>query len=118
MPRRHVPDGGVRNEIFAAADVQEAPRRYRIVLLADAQRRLEFAAKDLGIAVGGQAHGLRSIVVREAKMTAHHLPQEAERVRIVEGFDGQDTRANGLRQRSASYLADPVDGEDGRAIEA
>src|SRR5712671_3336203 len=29
MPRRHVPDGGARNEIFAAADVQEAPRRHR-----------------------------------------------------------------------------------------
>ncbi len=51
-------------------------------------------------------------------MTADHLPQEAERVRIVEGFDGLDTRTNGLRQRRAGYLADPVDGENGRAIEA
>jgi hypothetical protein len=51
-------------------------------------------------------------------MSAHHLPQEAERVRIVEGFDGLDTRTSGLRQQRAGDLADAVDGEDGRAIEA
>ena len=74
--------------------------------------------EDFGIAVGREAHDLRSIVVREAKMTADHLPQEAERVRIIDVFDGLDTRPNGLRQRRAGYLADSVDGEDGRAIEA
>src|SRR5882757_8767132 len=93
-------------------------RGYRIVLLADAQRRLKFATEDRGIAVGRQAHDLRCIVVREAEMSTHHLPQEAERVRIVERFDGLDTRTSGLRQQRAGYLADPVDGEDGRAIEA
>src|SRR5258705_10276111 len=92
-------------------------RGYRIVLLADAQCRMKFAAEDLGIAVGRQAHDLRSIIVREAKMTAHHLPQEAERVRIIECFDGLDTRTNSLRQRRDGYLADPVDGEDGLALE-
>jgi hypothetical protein len=51
-------------------------------------------------------------------MRTHHLPQEAERVRIVERLDLLDTGANGLRQRRAGDLADPVDGEDGRAIEA
>ena len=56
--------------------------------------------------------------MREAKITAEHLPQEAKRMRIVECFDGLDTRTDGLRQGGAGRLADAVDGEDGRAIEA
>jgi len=91
---------------------------YRIVFLADAQGLPEVAAKHLGIAVGGQAHHLGGVIEREAEVGAHHLPQESDRVRIVEGFDRLDTRAGGLRQRRAGDLADPVDGEDGRAIEA
>ncbi len=39
-------------------------------------------------------------------------------MRILECFDGLDTRTDGLRQRGAGRLADSVDGEDGRAIEA
>ena len=37
-------------------------RVYRIILLADAHDRLECATEDLGIAVGCQAHDLRSVV--------------------------------------------------------
>ena len=40
-------------------------------------------------------------------MTAYHLPQEAEGVRIVEGFELLDTRANRLRQRIAGNLPIP-----------
>ena len=39
-------------------------------------------------------------------------------MRILEGFDGLDARADAFRQRGAGRLADAVDGEDGRAIEA
>src|SRR6266566_3771387 len=39
-------------------------------------------------------------------------------MRILERFDGLDTRPDTLRQRGAGRLADSVDGEDGRAIEA
>jgi hypothetical protein len=39
-------------------------------------------------------------------------------MRIVECFDGLDPLALGLRERRAGRLADAVDGEDGRAIEA
>src|SRR5579863_4415426 len=38
-------------------------------------------------------------------------------MRVLEGFNGLDPRANALRQRGAGRLADPVDGEDGCAIE-
>src|SRR5689334_3189533 len=74
--------------------------------------------EDLGIAVSRQAHDFRSVVVREAKIPGEHLPQEADRMRILECFDGLNTRTDGLRQRGASGLADSIDGEDGRAIEA
>jgi hypothetical protein len=93
-------------------------RRYCIVLLADAQDRLELTAEDLGIAIGCQAHDLRGVVVREAEITAEHLPQESERIGIVERIDGPDMLTLGLQQRRARHLADPVDAENGRAIEA
>src|ERR1700746_1110862 len=71
-------------------------RVYRKILLAHAHDRLEFATEDLGIAVGCQAHELRGVVAREAKMTADHLPYEAKRVRKVECFDRLDMRTDGL----------------------
>src|SRR4029453_5229646 len=74
--------------------------------------------EDLGIAVSRQAHDFRSVVVREAKITGEQLPQEADRMRILERLDGLDTRTDGFRKRGAGRLAHSVDGEDGRAIEA
>ena len=90
----------------------------RIVLLADTNDLLELAAEGFGVAVGGQAHDLRGVIAREAEIAAHDLPQEAERVRIVEGFDRRNPRALGLCELGAGRLADAVDVEDGRAIEA
>src|SRR5438105_3972342 len=76
-------------------------RRDRIVLLADAQDRFKLAAEDLGIAIGRQAHDLRGIVVREAEIAAEHLPQESERIGIVECIDGLDMLAFSLQERRA-----------------
>jgi len=89
-----------------------------IILLADANDRLELAAEDLGIAVSCQAHNLRGIVGLEAEIPADHLPDEAERVREFECFELLDTLTGALRQRRAGRFADAVDGEDRRAIEA
>src|SRR5258708_30828062 len=91
---------------------------YRIILLADVHDRLESATEDLGIAVGCQAHELRGVVGREAKITADDLPYEANRVRIVECFDRLYARTDGLRQGRAGRLADAVDDADRRAIES
>src|SRR5207248_4765647 len=93
-------------------------RVHCIILLADADDRLEFATEDLGIAVGCQTHELRGVVGGEAKITADDLPYEAKRVRIVEGFDRLYVRAVALRQGRGGRLAQAVDDEDGRAIEA
>ncbi len=72
----------------------------------------------LRIAVGGEAHDLRGVIMREAEIAAEHLPDEADRMRILEGLDGLDPGADGFRQRGAGGLADAVDGEDRRAFEA
>src|SRR5450755_1992933 len=93
-------------------------RVYRIILLADVYHLLELATEGLRIAVGCEAHELRGVVHFEAKITADHLPREADRVRKLECFDRMDLPADGLRQRRAGRLADAVDGEDRRAIEA
>src|SRR6266404_3380656 len=93
-------------------------RVYRIILLADADDRLEFATEDLGIAVGCQAHELRGVVGREANIIADDLPYKAKRVRIVECFDRLYVHADGFRQGRTGHLAEAVDDEDGRAIEA
>ena len=89
-----------------------------IVLLADVYDLLECGPEDLGIAVGRQAHELRGVVGRKAEMTADGLPYKAKRVRIVKGFDRLYFRADGLPQGRAGRLADAVDDEDGRVIEA
>ena len=51
-------------------------------------------------------------------MGADYLPQEADRVRMVECFERLDPCANGRSKRRTGRLAEAVDGEDGRAIEA
>src|SRR5258707_713248 len=114
---------GVRPADLTAARISrrlkaDRLRVYRIILLADVHDRPECATEDLGIAVGCQAHELRGVVGREAKITADDLPYEAKRVRIVECFDRLYVRTDGLGQGRAGRLADAVDDEDGRAIEA
>src|SRR5258708_14742375 len=70
-------------------------RVYRIILLADVHDRLECATEDLGSAVGCQAHELRGVVGRQAKIPPDHLPYEAKRRRIVECFDQLYVRTDG-----------------------
>src|SRR5580658_4484553 len=94
------------------------PLGYAVVRLVGAQDRLKLPTEDLGIAVSRQAHDFRSVVVREAKKRAEHFPQEADRMRILECFDRLDAATYSLCQRGAGRLAETVDGEDGRAIEA
>src|SRR6476646_1975638 len=77
-------------------------RVYRIILLADGHDRLERATEDLGIAVGCQAHELRGVVGREAKITADDLPDEPKRMRIVEYFNRLYARTDGLRRVEAA----------------
>ena len=93
-------------------------RVHGIILLADVNDRLEFATEDFGIAIGCQAHELRGVVGRKAKITADDFPYEAKRVRIVECFDRLYVRTGALRQGRGGGLAQAVDDEDGRAIEA
>src|SRR5260370_16818849 len=87
-------------------------RVYRIILLADVHDRLEFATEDLGIAVGCQAHELRGVVGREAKIIADDLPYKAKRVRIVECFDRLYVHTNGFFQGPTAHPPTPTAHQD------